>query len=105
MVRIYGGPQNVSRIYGSSSTSSTNKTSKASFTSKKDDVSISAQAKSYQTVMKAVSEVPDIREDKVRELSEKINSGKYFISGQEIYDKIHKQKDETDASISTESKK
>jgi len=105
MVRIYTGPQNVSRIYGSSNTSSTNKTSKTSSTSKKDDVSISAQAKNYQTVMKALSEAPDLREDKVRELSEKINSGRYFISGQEIFDKICKQKNETDASISAESKK
>jgi len=43
-------------------------------TGKKDVVSISNQAKDFQTAMKALKEIPDIRKDKVEELARKIES-------------------------------
>jgi len=59
-------------------------------TGKKDVVSISNQAKDFQTAMKALKEIPDIRKDKVEELARKIESGTYKVSEEDIADKILK---------------
>lgn len=58
--------------------------------SKKDVVSISNQAKDFQTVMKALKDVPDIRQDKVNELAEKYDSGTYNVTSNEVADKVLK---------------
>ncbi|MBZ4647251.1 MAG: negative regulator of flagellin synthesis FlgM [Petroclostridium sp.] len=55
---------------------------------KKDTISISSQAKDYQLALKAVRQVPDIREEKVRELEQKYSSGTYNISSEDVADKI-----------------
>ncbi|MCX7746380.1 MAG: flagellar biosynthesis anti-sigma factor FlgM [Clostridia bacterium] len=60
----------------------------AGVTGKKDVVSISNQAKDFQTVMKALKEVPDIRTEKVRELSEKYDAGSYDPKDKDVADKI-----------------
>ena len=76
---IYDRQQNVKKING---------TPKA--VSRKDELSISGQAKDYQAVLRALKNIPDIRKDKVDELSEKYNSGNYDVSGKDIADKIIK---------------
>ncbi|OPZ92905.1 MAG: Anti-sigma-28 factor, FlgM [Firmicutes bacterium ADurb.Bin419] len=58
--------------------------------SKKDVLSISSRAKDYQTVMKALKETPDIREEKVRSLAEKYELGQYQVKDTDIADKILK---------------
>lgn len=64
---------------------------------KKDVVSISNQAKDFQTIMKALRDVPDMRQDKVNELAEKYQSGNYDVSGNDIADKILKSVIDTKA--------
>jgi negative regulator of flagellin synthesis FlgM len=56
--------------------------------SQKDVVSISGKAKDFQTIMKTLKNVPDIRQEKVDELSSKYRSGSYDVSGKDIADKI-----------------
>lgn len=56
--------------------------------SKKDVVSISDKARDYQTVMRTLKNVSDIRQEKVDELSLKYRSGNYDVSGKDIADKI-----------------
>lgn len=56
--------------------------------SKKDVLSISNQAKDYQTVMRAIRDVPDMRMDKVNELAEKYSSGTYDVKGGDVAQKI-----------------
>jgi len=56
--------------------------------SKKDVVSISNKAKDFQTVMKALKENPDIRQDKVNEFTQKYETGTYNVTGGEIADRI-----------------
>ena len=56
--------------------------------SKKDFLSISGPAKDFQTVMKALKEVPSIRQDKVIDLSEKYEAGNYEIDGRDTAEKI-----------------
>lgn len=54
----------------------------------KDSVDISSTAKEYQIAQKALMHSPDIRDDKVKELKDKIQSGNYNINANEIADKI-----------------
>lgn len=58
--------------------------------SKKDVLSISNTAKDYQTVIKALKGVPDIRQDKVNKLIEDYQSGNYDVSGKDIAERIVK---------------
>lgn len=83
---ISGGNKNVGKV---------DKT--ASVASKKDVVSISNQAKDFQTIMKALKDVPDMRMDKVNELAGKYQSGNYDVSGNDIADKIVKSVIDTKA--------
>lgn len=68
-----------------------NKVSKAkenSAKSTKDNLNISSEALDYQTVLSAISKTPDIREEKVNDIMERINKGNYNISSEEIANKI-----------------
>ncbi|RCX14775.1 FlgM family anti-sigma-28 factor [Anaerobacterium chartisolvens] len=58
--------------------------------SKKDVVSISSHAKDLQTVIKAIKDMPDIRQDKVSEISLRFKTGVYNVDGKETADKILK---------------
>jgi negative regulator of flagellin synthesis FlgM len=57
---------------------------------KKDVLSISSEAKDFQTVMKGLKDVPDIRADKVKELSSRYDSGTYDVNGKDIADRVIK---------------
>lgn len=57
---------------------------------KKDEITISAPAKDFQTVMKALRKLPDIREDKVKEISFKIQKGDYKVEPKDISERIIK---------------
>lgn len=55
---------------------------------KKDVLSLSNNAKDFQSVLKALKDVPDVRNDKVNELAAKVDSGSYDVEGKDIVDKI-----------------
>lgn len=57
---------------------------------KKDEVSISDRAKDYQIVMKALKNIPDIRNDKVDEIVKRYDSSTYNVNGNIVADKIIK---------------
>lgn len=54
----------------------------------KDVFDISSTAKEYQIAKKALSQSPDIREDKVQDIKRRIETGNYNMNAQEIADKI-----------------
>lgn len=54
----------------------------------RDDVKISNVGKDFTTVMNALKNVPDVRMDKVNELSAKIEKGEYNVSGYDIAAKM-----------------
>ncbi|GAB6086279.1 flagellar biosynthesis anti-sigma factor FlgM [Alkaliphilus crotonatoxidans] len=54
----------------------------------KDQLQLSDGAKDFQVAVKAFNKLPEIREEKVKALKEKIQQGTYDISGKEIADKI-----------------
>lgn len=88
-MKIWGEIPKVSGVYNKQkSVGKVDKT--GSVASKKDVVSISSQAKDYQTVMKALKETPDVREEKVNRLAEKYESGQYEVNNRDIADKLLK---------------
>lgn len=56
--------------------------------SRKDEYKVSNQARDYQSVVKALRNVPDIRQDKVNEISGKIEAGSYKVEARDISEKI-----------------
>ena len=88
-MKIWGDIPRISGIYDKQKNTGRIEKGSGVF-SKKDVVSISGQAKDFQTVMKAVRNVPDIRADRVKELAEKFESGNYNVSGRDIAEKIIK---------------
>jgi negative regulator of flagellin synthesis FlgM len=59
-----------------------------SVASRKDEYKVSSQARDYQSVMKALRNIPDIRQDKVNEISGKIEAGSYKVQARDVSDKI-----------------
>ncbi len=74
---VYGTQKNIGRI---------GKT--GSVAAKKDVLSISNEAKDFQTVYKALRDVPDIRESKVGDILGSIESGSYNVTGRDVAGKV-----------------
>ena len=86
-MKIWG---DVSRVFGVyNKQNSVNNVKKTNSTvMKKDELSISSAAKDFQTVMAELSKVPEVREDKVSEIKQKLESGNYNVDSKEISQKI-----------------
>jgi negative regulator of flagellin synthesis FlgM len=54
----------------------------------KDVFALSKEGRDFQIALSALSKVPDIRQEKVQEIKEKLQSGNYNVSAQELADKI-----------------
>lgn len=86
-MKIWGNIPKVSGVYGNSGKFS--KPSKVGeVTSKKDEFSISGTAKDFSSVMKILRQVPDIRQDKVDEIKQKIERGQYSVKASDVAEKI-----------------
>mgnify|MGYP001220173117 CR=1 FL=1 len=86
-MKIWGEGPKVPEVYGKNKNiSKAEKTSGT--TSKQDEVSISNEAKNFQTITKAVKEAPDVREDRIRELRDRYESGNYKVEGKDVAAKI-----------------
>lgn len=57
----------------------------------KDQITVSEAAKNIARLMVEVSNIPDIRADKVEELKNAINSGTYEVKGSEVAGKMLKE--------------
>ena len=53
-----------------------------------DSFSLSVQAEDYQLARRAVSQVPDVRSERVDMLQSRIASGRYSVSAAMVADKI-----------------
>ncbi len=58
------------------------------FKSPEERVDLSAKARDIQQLKDAVSDLPEIREEKVKELQERIEKGAYDVSGEKIAEKM-----------------
>jgi negative regulator of flagellin synthesis FlgM len=61
---------------------------KASFESQMDAYSVSSRGKDYQVAKAALSSTPDVREDKVSELKDKLDNGTYDVSVDDFASKL-----------------
>lgn len=53
-----------------------------------DEVTLSREALNAQQVQKHLKEIPDVREERVRELQTSIQSGTYNVCGEDIAEKM-----------------
>lgn len=75
----------ISQLYKQNCTKQVEKTSTVT---KKDRVEISQLGRDIQVAKQAVAQSPDIREEKVNALKQRIASGNYNINAEEIADKM-----------------
>ncbi|KAB3539678.1 flagellar biosynthesis anti-sigma factor FlgM [Alkaliphilus pronyensis] len=54
----------------------------------KDKLELSNNAKELQIALKAYKNLPEIREEKVKEIKDRIQQGSYNVAGKEIAEKI-----------------
>lgn len=86
-MKIWGDVPKVSGIYGNAGKIE-KATKKDAVASRKDELTISGAAKDFSMVMKALKNIPDIRQEKVSEISTKMESGNYSVSPRDVSAKI-----------------
>ena len=86
---IVSGASRVYELYSQPGACASKRGGKAE--DKRDVVALSVQAKDYQAVRGALSKVPDVREDLVRGIAERIANGTYNVSASEVAEKIFSQ--------------
>lgn len=75
----------VSQLYNTGSVKSTAKATGSSFN---DKLEISQTGKDYHVAKQIVANTSDVREDKVNDIKDKIASGTYDVSMEEVADKL-----------------
>ena len=60
----------------------------AGVTAPEEKVDLSTKARDVQTIKNALTGIPDIREEKIQELKNRIDAGTYNVSGEKIAGKI-----------------
>jgi len=53
-----------------------------------DKLEISQTGKDYQVAKQALKSIPDVREDRVKEIKERMASGTYNVSAEEVASKL-----------------
>lgn len=54
----------------------------------KDEVDLSTQAKDFTSVKRMLSDIPEVREDKVQDIKKRIENGTYNVSSKDVASKI-----------------
>jgi negative regulator of flagellin synthesis FlgM len=80
--------EGIMRTYLNNSDHVKNKSGKKTPEKYTDEVSLSEDVQEFARAVKLVSQVDDIRIEKVKELKHRINSGTYNIDGKLVADKI-----------------
>jgi len=87
---ISGKPiQNVAKVYGEQNQVTKNsKTGKKSISQGKDEFILSSGAQEFSPTFNRIKGLPDVRPEKVQELSEKIDGGTYHVNSQGTAEKM-----------------
>lgn len=81
--------QSVAKIYGEQSkVSKSAKSQGGSSSQRPDEVILSTQAQELSQLLRTAKGLPEVREDKVKELSERIAKGEYKVDSRELADRI-----------------
>jgi negative regulator of flagellin synthesis FlgM len=78
------------KVYQKNSEKYVNKAEKTS--QKKDQIEISEKARDFQVALNAYKKLPDIRKEKVEEISKQIRAGNYNPSAEEIVESMFDKK-------------
>lgn len=78
----------VNKIYETYKTNGVLSSKKVNKLASRDEVALSDTAKDFQTVYKALANVPDVREDKVNTIKEQLESGTYNVKASEVVEKM-----------------
>lgn len=91
-MKINGGPDKVFGVYNKQgmNISKTGRTEGAKDVNGLDRIELSTIAQDLQEALKALGKTPEVREAKIAELKEKINSGTYSIDDGDVADSILK---------------
>lgn len=81
----------VNRIYETYQTQTAANIKKQEKVASKDEVTFSSEAKKFAEVKKMLSDVPDVRWDKVNKIKERMASGNYNVKAEEVAEKILSQ--------------
>jgi flagellar biosynthesis anti-sigma factor FlgM len=83
--------QSVLKAYGEQSKAVKNtKTEKTGTVQKKDEVVLSSEGKEFAQILQSVKNLSDVREDKVKEIAQRIDSGNYQVDSKDVAEKIMK---------------
>lgn len=81
--------QSIMKVYTEQNkVSKTAKTTEVAPAAKKDEVILSTQAQEFGQIYQAIKAMPEVREDKVKELSDKIAQGNYSVDAKEVAEKM-----------------
>ena len=78
----------MSPIESVQATNRLNQVDKKALVSEADKVAVSDKAQVYQALLQKVKEIPAIREERVRTLTEQIERGDYKVDAQKIAEKL-----------------
>lgn len=78
----------MSPIESVQATNRLNHVEKKTLVSEADKVAVSDKAQVYQALLQKVKEIPAVREERVRTLTEQIERGDYKVDGQKIAEKL-----------------
>lgn len=79
---------NISPVGSVQATNRLNQVYKKTSASTADQATVSDKAQTYQVLLQKVKEIPSVREDRVRSLTEQIERGEFKVDAQKIADKL-----------------
>lgn len=80
--------QSILKVYSENKAAKSASPDKTTSVQRRDEVVLSSVAKEFGPMLQALKNMPDVREDKVKEISAKMQSGNYTIDGREVADKM-----------------
>lgn len=81
--------QNIAKLYGEQTkVSKTGKTAANTPVQKQDEVILSSQAQGFGPLLQKLQNMPEVRQERVAELSESIASGKYQVAAKDVAEKL-----------------
>ncbi|MDD2573921.1 MAG: flagellar biosynthesis anti-sigma factor FlgM [Bacillota bacterium] len=89
-MKINGGPEKILGVYNKQGIqpSRADRADEVKGTKGLDRIELSTKAQDFRVALKALGEVPDVREAKVAQLKARINSGQYNVDAEEVADSI-----------------
>jgi negative regulator of flagellin synthesis FlgM len=86
---ISGKPvQDVLKVYADQNQKAKPATRSQQSAAKRDEVVLSPKAQEFSQLLQKLKAMPDVREDKVAELTARIEAGKYAVDAKDIAEKM-----------------